>query len=152
MFSKAVLRFLSAVLLFAAPSAVIAADDDFLAVGVQFEIEPGVYQSEDAFFSAVEDSLKEICNFQQPDLVVFPEYIGVFYQLIEFNEIINNNGTLQEALNEVLSIYPRFEKMADVFTKSAVCAEYFQRWSALAVEYNTSIIAGSCFVPMKTEN
>ena len=125
----------------------VQVDDGFIAAGVQFVITPGLYESEDSFFSAVEKQISGICSRETPDLIIFPEYIGVFYQLIGFNDIIAGYDTFGYALRAVLKEYPRYMNMTEVFSKSAVCADYLQRWSELADKYNTAIISGSCFVP-----
>lgn len=128
---------------------VYAADDDgiFTAAGVQFEISLEVYRSSQAFFGEVERCIEEVSADTAPDMIVFPEYIGVFYQLITFNSIIKRNTTFQDALVEVLTVEPELGGIVDLFIKPEAWIEYQRGWSALAKKYGTTIVAGSCFVP-----
>ena len=124
-----------------------AADDVFTAAGIQFEISEEVYLSEDTFFTFVDrEILTALDSEYRPDLIIFPEYIGVFYQLIEFNDIIGRYSTFQAALTHILAEKPHFKSMAELFLKPAAWESYLTGWADLADRYNVTLIAGSCFV------
>ena len=133
-------------LLFIIPLFTVSADL-FTAAGVQFEISPALYRSRDAFFSKVEHELESILEAEPgTDLIIFPEYIGVFYQLIDYNRIINGRTTFQEALAEVLKEYPELKSMKDIFADIEPSESYLDSWSQLADKYDVYIISGTCFV------
>lgn len=120
--------------------------DTFTAAGVQFEISSAVYKSRDTFFSAVEDEIKNVFEADsQPDLIIFPEYIGVFYQLIEYNDLIAGSKSFQEALIRVLQAMPEFGSLKELFFDDASVQSYLQGWKALAAEYEVTLVGGTCF-------
>lgn len=122
-------------------------DGVFTASGVQFEINTANYASEEAFFGAVEQEIAVLLDAEyRPDLIIFPEYIGVFYQLIDFNEIVRGYQSFHEALVAVLLENPQFENMADLFLVPEAWTHYLEGWSRLAEKYSVNLIAGSCFI------
>ena len=121
--------------------------DFFTAAGVQYEIQIENYKTSETFFDSVESEISLLCETEnKPDLIIFPEYIGVFYQLIDFNSIIESHEYFQEALVYVLRENPKFGNLADVFIKSTATNDYLEGWSRLAAKWNVNIVAGSCFV------
>ncbi len=138
---------LSAIILLFTAIPLFCDSGTFTAAGVQFEISPGGYTSREAFFSEVDGIVEELCASESGmDLIVFPEYIGVFYQLIEYNRIIESHESFQAALVEVLEKNPQLGSMTDVFRSGADDVEsYLSGWSEIARKHGTGIIAGSCF-------
>ena len=119
----------------------------FTAVGVQYEIVPEDYESRDVFFGKAEELLREsVSGGGGADIVVFPEYIGVFYQLIGYNGLIRKHDDFQTALAAVLCSAPGLEVPADIFTAGEAVESWIAGWSELAAGYGVTIIAGSCFV------
>ena len=136
------------------PAVLLYADEGiFTAAGIQFEILPEVYESSDKFFNYAEESLRAAMESEyRPDLVVFPEYIGVFYQLIDFRELVSRHSNFSDALVNVLAENDQFENMADVFIKPQAWNTYLEGFGRLAEEYSVHIIAGSCFISDDGEN
>lgn len=139
------LLFVLLMLLTAFPS--FSEGEPFVVAGVQYEISAEDYSSRDAFFTGIDEIIAQLCAAEPGlDLIVFPEYIGVFYQLIEYNPIIKSQQNFQSALIDVLKENPKFETMTDVFLSSAGAVDsYLGRWSEIAGKYGVGIIAGSCF-------
>lgn len=133
---------------FAGLNADPADDGVFSAAGVQFEIDADTYRTENTFFSEVKQELNEIIEDSsvQPDIVIFPEYTGVFFQLIEYNDVISGYENFQKALIDVVMSTPGVSNLADVFTSSDSEISYLERWSRIADKYNIYAVAGSCFV------
>ena len=129
------------------PAVLFGDSGAFDVAGVQFEISPQSYESEDSFYGEVEAVIERLCSENEGlDLIVFPEYIGVFYQLIRYNHIISGHNSFQSALTEVLESNPGFDTMSDVFRSSSEDVEsYISFWSGMAEEYGVAVIAGSCF-------
>ena len=130
------------------PVASLSADDGiFTVAGIQFEISPEIYESDDVFFSVVEGYVQFALDTEyKPDLIVFPEYIGVFYQLMDFNDEIAGLNSFGDALIAVLAGNPGFGNMADVFIKTEAWKPYHAGFSRLAEKYSVFIVAGSCFI------
>ncbi len=123
------------------------ADDIFTAVGVQFEICPENYKSEETFFNITDRIISDLCSEEmQPDLVIFPEYIGVFFQLIEYNGIINRHNGFQQALVDVLNRHSEYNDLSDIFRDEAAVGRWLSGWSNLSKKYEVAIISGSCFI------
>lgn len=125
-----------------------ADSNEFTASGIQFEIFPEYYESEDSFFRAVEGFIKDAVDADaEIDLIVFPEYIGVFYQLIDFNAITFQHDNFQSALLHILEKNPQYSSLADLFLGNSAWKSFLDRWSELSDRYDVTIVAGSCFVP-----
>ncbi|MDC7226349.1 MAG: hypothetical protein PQJ61_06265 [Spirochaetales bacterium] len=128
-------------------SAESAGDGIFTAAGVQFEISTDIYQSEDSFFEAVEEYITDALEAEYtPDIIIFPEYIGVYYQLIQFNSIIFSHEQFQPAVVELLQQDPGYGSIKELFIQPENWKSYLDGWGRLAEEYETVLVAGSCFV------
>ena len=121
-------------------------DDVFTAVGVQFEITADKYVSREHFFGSVYQAVEDALDREyRPDLIIFPEYIGVYYQLIEFNDIINEHEQFQPAAIDLLQEYQEYNSVAELFIGPEAWKSYIDGWSRIAQEFEVSLIAGSCF-------
>jgi len=128
------------------PAWLFSEGDNFNVAGLQYRIDFEDYSSREDFFRKIDNSVGEICSDHKIDLIIFPEYIGVFYQLIKYNDIIRVNESFQSALISVLAANPQFAGMADVFLAGTDdLKSYIDGWSEISRKYGVSIIAGSCF-------
>ncbi|MDC7126231.1 MAG: hypothetical protein PQJ46_11740, partial [Spirochaetales bacterium] len=124
----------------------ILKEQDFNVIGIQFEVKPEIYITEQIFFKSVEKRIAEAEKSEaKPDLIIFPEYIGVFYQLIDYNNTIFRHNNFATALTDILTKNPEMTSLKDIFACSNKVSSYLENWAELAKKYNTAIIAGSCF-------
>lgn len=119
---------------------------------VQWEISPELYRSPEAFFHSVEEAVRQAVAENRPDLIVFPEYIGVFYQLMPLQAADSRSGAeLKAAAADFLSA--RGAAVSDwdwgllLRELQGVTESYRQGWSRLAKRYNTVLVAGTRLHP-----
>ena len=115
--------------------------------GVQYEIDINNYKSLNSFFAGVEDILDEVLDSCEPDLVIFPEYTGVFVQLIPYFSKVKSYDSFASALGSLVQADNDIDNLTDVFQNTEeILDSALLRWAELSSEYSVYILAGSFFV------
>lgn len=113
---------------------------------VQFAISGSTYASEDAFRAAVSSAMDRAAAFH-PDLVVFPEYTGVFAALIPHaREVAAANGFL-DAFRRAQAVVPEARTMRDLFLLHADATRrlVLDVFGGLARARGVTVVAGTYF-------
>ena len=123
---------------------IVLADESFYAAGIQLEISPGLYADEETFSARAAELIEEVLTEGEVDLVVFPEYTGVFFAFFNLGIERLEGKTLAEGirylrrqtetagLKEYFLLYPAEETMNRV-------------WGNLARSFGVAILGGTCF-------
>lgn len=115
---------------------------------VQMAVDQDTYAARENFWSAVEEPLARAAE-NGADLVVFPEYLGVFYPLIPYQRDLDEVGDFLTALEVLSQGAGRPLSLHELFMRGgAMVEEALGRWSALAESYGVTVVAGTFFVPM----
>ncbi len=116
--------------------------------GIQYEIDINNYKSLNGFFTGVEEILDEVLSSCDPDLIIFPEYTGVFVQLIPYYSKVKAYDSFASALGSIVQSDNDVDNLTDVFQNTEeILASALSRWAELSSEYGVYILAGSFFVP-----
>ena len=114
---------------------------------VQMHIDSGMYLSQDAFWTAIETPLARAAE-NGADLVVFPEYLGVFYSLIPYAPLFQGASSMAEALARLSRQRGTPASPIELFlSQGSMVEQAMQKWAGLSREYGITIVAGSYFVP-----
>lgn len=114
---------------------------------VQLEVSPSLYSSEDHFYNSMDRLMGKIVEKHKPDLVIFPEYTGVFLALVPYHNLIDGFSDISKALSRIQKIYPQIGSINELFSLQAdVTGRIMDRiWGRLANKYGITIVAGSYF-------
>lgn len=116
-------------------------------VVVQFEMSTEIVQSEEAYTTAVSKAMQAAMKDGDADLVIFPEYIGVFTSLIPWYDYLVTERPFEEVWFSIQQANPEIGNIKELFMKEAVLTDkYLNRlWGDLAREYDVYILSGSRF-------
>ncbi len=152
------LFFLAMVMFSICPSVLPAmTDGDSLTVAaVQFEILPEMLLSPEEFRNGIEKAAALAMAEGEADLLVFPEYLGVFPALIPWGEYLNSKLTLPQVWEAVCADFPPGSAPASIKELFLGCAEQNdafldELWGKLARKYNIYILGGSRFTSFTGE-
>ena len=83
----------------------------------------------------------------EADLLIFPEYLGVFAALIPWREYLDEDRPFEEVWVEIASENPGINSLTDLFIRGSVeTARYLDKvWGDLARQYNVAILSGTRF-------
>ncbi len=120
---------------------------DLTTVTVQFEVSLDFIKSEKAYRDAIEDAMKDAMAGGAADLVIFPEYLGVFASLIPYSSYLSETKPFQQVWADIAADYPGFSTLTDLFiSRSEETGSFLDEiWSDLARKYNVFILSGSRF-------
>lgn len=125
-----------------------ASDNELTVAGVQYEIDINNYKSLDSFFDGIEDILGEVLQSCEADMVIFPEYTGVFVQLIPYYSKVKSYDSFAAALGSLVQADNDINNLTDLFQNTEdTLYRALSRWAGLSLEYGVYILAGSFFVP-----
>ncbi len=116
-------------------------------VTVQFEISQDMIKTETAYSESMEKAMDEAMKEGPADLVIFPEYLGVFAALIPYREYLSEPAPFTEVWRDISQDHPEWSSLRDLFIAGASSTELFLNslWSDLARKYKTYILSGSRF-------
>ncbi|OQY33548.1 MAG: hypothetical protein B6241_07640 [Spirochaetaceae bacterium 4572_59] len=114
---------------------------------VQFEITQDMIRSKEAYTAAIRDAATLAMKDGQADLLIFPEYLGVFASLIPWNEYLKTERPFELVWREIALNHPELTCLSDLFISgSAETEEYLNRlWGELAKENEVYILSGTRF-------
>ena len=116
-------------------------------VTVQFEVSREIACSREAFTAAVETAMEKAMDRGPADLVIFPEYLGVFASLISYSEYLKDNRPFELVWKDITEDYPDYSSLSDLFIRESKPAVRFldALWAELAREYGVYILSGTRF-------
>ena len=116
-------------------------------VGVQLEVNEGLYRSREVFRARAAEIIRKALAEKGADLVVFPEYTGAFFAF--FGMPLNGLGieTVEEGIAH-LRQSGGYSSLQSFFLNSSAEAEMNRIWGSLAREFGVAILGGSSFVPV----
>ncbi len=151
-----VLLFLMAFMPFFTLSAMTMGKDSLTVAAVQFEILPEMLLSFDTFQNEMEKAVNQVMAKGDIDLLIFPEYLGVFSSLIPWGETLNSGMSFSlvwksicqgfssgNAPSSIQELFLNCSKQNDTFLDKL--------WGELALKYNVYILGGSRFTSFASQ-
>jgi len=113
---------------------------------VQLCIAPTDLASGEAFRARI-TGLVERCLPYAPELILFPEYASAFLALLPYGSLLQDAGSLEQALRRVLEREPLARDLKGLFLLNSGLAERGARelFGGLARRYGVAVGAGSLF-------
>ncbi len=146
--------FLSLSLIFFAPGSVLSAmtanEDSLTVAAVQFEILPEMLLSPEVFQNAVEKAAARAMAEGKADLLIFPEYLGVFSALIPWGHSLNSGKPFLQIWEVICQDFPADSAPPSIKEFFLDCSEQNDAfldklWRKLARKYEVYILGGSRF-------
>jgi predicted amidohydrolase len=141
LFSIYLFLFLSLTLLSA------AGDTPLRVAGVQLEVNEGLYRSREVFRARAAEIIRKALAEDGADLVVFPEYTGVFFSF--FGMRLDELGieTVEEGI-AYLRHSGGYPSLQSFFLNRSAEDDMNRIWGSLAREFGVAILGGSAFIPV----
>ncbi len=119
--------------------------------GIQLNINRDIYNIEESFYNHIDQILSELTP--GIDLVVFPEYTGVFLAIMPYSGLLQNIDDFETGFSAILT-ETGILTYYDFFIESSTAVDAIMKrvWGALAIKYNITIVAGSAFIVKELEN
>ncbi len=124
------------------------ADTEGIAItAVQFALREEFYASPAVFEAHLRKICREAVEEYQPDLIVFPEYTGVFLGITEYSDIFTSVSTVGGAFRKIRRIEPEIDSLAALFQENAGQASLWMDriFGGLAEEFDVYILGGTYF-------
>ncbi len=114
---------------------------------VQYRVEKNTYRSEESFARDVEALVSEAVN-KGSEVVVFPEYTGVFLATIPLSEELEGLGSIGEGISLLRTHYGAEVNLKDFFILRSREVQRLMDtvWGGIAEKYGIWIVAGTAFV------
>ncbi len=114
---------------------------------VQTQIDEAMYKSEAAFAERVSGIVETVMEEYRPDLIVFPEYLNVFFSLIPYADEVSHVENFEDGLTAIRQRCPEIDSLRTIFLKQA---DYTRErldavWGGIADRWNVTIAAGTYF-------
>lgn len=114
---------------------------------VQTQIDEAMYKSEAAFAERVSGIVEAVMEEYRPDLIVFPEYLNVFFSLIPYADKVAQVENFDDGLKAIHRSYPEIDSLRTIFLEQA---DYTRErldavWGGIADRWNVTIAAGTYF-------
>lgn len=119
----------------------------FRVSAVQFSVKEEIYTDPDVFTSYIDRLCGRIANEYRPDLIVFPEYTGVFLGVSEYGRVFTMDPSLAEALAIIRQLDPDINSLYGLFTENAPAVSEMMDavFGKAARKYNCYIVGGTYF-------
>lgn len=123
-----------------------AGEPELVVAGVQFEVSEELYLSRGAFDRSVADYTR-LAAAAGSELVVFPEYIGVFLAATPHAGTLRSSDSLSAAIRSISRAAGDQRSLRELFVQAAgeVSSRMDRLFGALAAENNVYILAGTYF-------
>lgn len=147
------LTLLVATLLLTGALQTLTAESGELTVGaVQFEVREELFLSEASFRAAVAAEVEKAVA-EGSELVVFPEYTGVFLAALPHGEEVSRSDTVGGALRRISEEVGRTLSLRELFLEAApeVSARMDRIFGTLAAEHGVHILGGTYFAASPEE-
>ena len=122
----------------------VFAEDSLRVVGVQLEISPGLYANEETFSEHAAQLIEEVLREGDADLVIFPEYSGVFFAFFDMG-IDKLEGKSLTAGLEYLRKSRGTASLKEFFLSYPAEATMKRIWGGLSRRFGLAILGGTCF-------
>ncbi len=139
--------FISILLLISASLHALTTGDELEVAVVQFQVSSEIIESGEVYFNALDRAMADALKEGPVDLVVFPEYIGVFASLIPWYPYLKGQRSFEAVWRGIKTDYPRLRYIRDLFIREAEETDAWldDIWGELAVKYDCYILSGSRF-------
>ena len=123
----------------------LSPSDSLVTVIVQFEINEEIISSRDAYTEAMEEAMKNAMDEGPADLVIFPEYIGVFAALIPWHSYLKSDEPFEEVWTTIRKDHRDIASINELFLRESKQCDAFlnELWGRLAAEYEVCILSGT---------
>ena len=120
---------------------------DLTTVTVQFEISQEILASGNSYREALEKAMTEAMAEGPADLVIFPEYLGVFASLLPYSSYLKEARPFQDVWADIAAGNPGLSTLTDLFIRQSDETGTFldEIWSHLSRKYSVYILSGSRF-------
>ncbi len=121
--------------------------EELTTVTVQFEMNRDMIFSERAYESAVRKAVEAAMAEGPADLLIFPEYLGVFASLIPWNSYLLEDKPFEQVWQDIIRDRPALTSLKDLFSSGSSDTEDFldSLWGSLSREYSVYILGGTRF-------
>jgi predicted amidohydrolase len=124
-----------------------AAEIPFRIAGVQLKVNTDLYRSEELFRARAAAIIRKVLAENSADLIVFPEYTGVFFSFFGMPLDELGIGTVEEGL-AYLRRTGGYSSLNSFFMNNSSETSMNRIWGSLAREFRVAILGGSAFVPI----
>lgn len=117
------------------------------AVVVQFEMEGAMVGSEEAYAGALADAVETAMAGGEADLLIFPEYLGVFSALIPWYGYLASGESFEQVWGRITYDHPGIGSIRELLSLEEERNNAFldRIWGDLARKHNVFILSGSRF-------
>ncbi len=114
--------------------------------GIQFEVSPDIYASQNGFLQAAEGAVRRALQQGKADLLIFPEYTGVFFAFFDAPESLEGISSVEEGLS-FLNRWYEAANLHDFFLAESgrAGAAMDSVWGSLAQKYGVYLLGGTYF-------
>lgn len=112
--------------------------------GLQLEIREEIYASEERFLCYADTEIARLLKEEGADLLVIPEYTGVFFAAFGLPRSVLTAESLDEAGNIIMRATGTAD-FEEFLIRSDVAASMDRIWGGLARKHGVAIVAGSYF-------
>lgn len=121
---------------------------------VQFTVREEYYRTPEIFKAHLYRICSKVMAEHNPDLIVFPEYTGVFLAVTGYMDILSSVSTLAEGLRIIRDAGPEAGSLFRLMMENAesVSRQMDGIFGGLAEEFGVYILAGTYFHKTLTEN
>ena len=111
--------FISILLLMSASLHALTTGGELEVAVVQFQVSSEIIESGEVYFNALDRAMADALKEGPVDLVVFPEYIGVFASLIPWYPYLKGQRSFESVWRGIRTDYPRLRYIRDLFIREA---------------------------------
>ncbi|MDA3958512.1 hypothetical protein [Oceanispirochaeta sp.] len=113
-------------------------------VVVQFEMKTDMIRSEESYRMAMEEAMAKAMAEGEADLVIFPEYLGVFASLIPWYSYLSSEMPMEDVWKTLVHDHPGLTINELFIRESQECDSFLNDlWGDLASRYDVFILSGT---------
>ena len=122
--------------------------DGLETVIVQFEMDGSLVRSEEAYARAINNAVEKAMSDGDADLLIFPEYLGVFSALIPWYDYLFPAKPFEQVWEQIMQDNPQIRSIRELMSLEEERNNAFldNLWSMLAEKYSVYILSGSRFI------
>ncbi len=114
---------------------------------VQFEMDGSMVRSEEAYARSIAEAAERALADGEADLLIFPEYLGVFSALIPWYDYLISGKPFEQVWGKIQSDHPGIRSIREllILEEKRNSAFLDRVWGELALKYDVYILSGSRF-------